>query len=178
MHRFHRTLLGHEKTKSDLEGIFKAVKAKFHEIPEFSQFVQGLKDQLGDMVGTMTHRLDVDFEAYNPVNFFHALRLQALEGKEPRTLEEMGTGEQQILAMAFAYAYARAFHGGILLVVEEPEAHLHPLAQEWLAKRMSAMTQGGLQVVITTHSPAFVDVTKLEGLVRVEKIDGATSVVQ
>ncbi|RMD62572.1 hypothetical protein D6833_06720, partial [Candidatus Parcubacteria bacterium] len=146
--------------------------------PEFKAFVESLQQEMDGLVSTMPHRLDVDFEAYNPVNFFHALRLQAPEKDEPRTLEEMGTGEQQVLALAFAHAYAKAFHGGLVLIVEEPEAHLHPLAQQWLGYRLRSQCREGLQLVITTHSPAFVDVEGLEGLVLVHKKQGQTRVYQ
>jgi len=178
MHRFHQALSGHTKVRGELENLFEQVKEKFHEVPQFRSFVESLQKELGDLVGGMQHRLQVDFEAYNPVNFFHALRLQAVEGEEPRTLEEMGTGEQQILALAFAYAYAKAFHGGIILVIEEPEAHLHPLAQQWLARRLRKRCADGLQLIITTHSPAFVSVEGLEGLVLVYKEGGATRIRQ
>ncbi|AEB11861.1 ATP-dependent nuclease [Marinithermus hydrothermalis] len=178
MHRFHRALSGHDQVRNDLENLFGQIKGKFHEVPEFKDFVENLQDEFGDLIANMPHRLQVDFEAYNPVNFFHALRLHAAEGDEPRTLEEMGTGEQQVLALAFAYAYARAFHGGILLVVEEPEAHLHPLAQRWLARRLRSRCQQGLQVLLTTHSPAFVSIEGLEGLVLVYKEEGSTRVRQ
>ncbi len=178
MHRFHRALGAQDQVKQDLEAIFDQTRSKFREVPEFATFVQDLTEQLRELVGSMTHRLEVDFEAYNPVNFFHALRLQAVEGGAPRALEEMGTGEQQVLALALAHAYARAFHGGIVLVIEEPEAHLHPLAQEWLAKRLKAQCAAGLQLVVTTHSPAFVDMESLEGLVLVYKDGGQTRVRQ
>ena len=178
MHRFHRSLSDHEGVRQDLEQLFLQTKEKFHEIPEFKRFVDSLQSELSDLVSTMSHRLEVDFEAYNPVNFFHALRLQAVEGNTPRTLEEMGTGEQQVLALAFAYAYAKAFHGGIVLVIEEPEAHLHPLAQRWLARRLRSRCEEGLQIVITTHSPAFLSIEDLEGIVLVYKEDGATKVRQ
>ena len=161
-----------------LQSIFEETKKKFAEIPEFANFVNELQKQMAEMVASMSHRLDVDFEAYNPVNFFQALRLQASEAGEPRALDEMGTGEQQILAMAFAHAYAKAFHGGILLVLEEPEAHLHPLAQRWLASRLNQMCEGGLQIIVTTHSPAFIDITNLEGLALVRKELGETKIVQ
>ncbi len=178
MRRFHRALSSHEGVRQDLEHLFQQTKDKFHEIPEFNEFVSELQSELSDLVATMSHRLEVDFEAYNPVNFFHALRLQAVEGNTPRTLEEMGTGEQQVLALAFAYAYAKAFHGGIVLVIEEPEAHLHPLAQRWLARRLRSRCEEGLQIVITTHSPAFLAIEDLEGLVLVYKENGATKVRQ
>jgi len=178
MHRFHEALTGNQAVRSDLEGLFKEIKQKFHEIPQFRDFVTGLQKELEDLVTSMPHRLQVDFEAYNPVNFFHALRLQAAERNEPRTLEEMGTGEQQVLMLAFAYAYAKAFHQGIVLVIEEPEAHLHPLAQQWLAQRLKSRCSEGLQVLITTHSPAFISVEGLEGLVLVYKENGSTRVRQ
>jgi len=178
MHRFHRALTENEAVRDDLKALFEGIKQKFHEIPEFSSFVAGLQRELGDLIASMPHRLQVDFEAYNPVNFFHALRLQATEGNEPRTLEEMGTGEQQVLALAFAYAYAKSFHRGIVLVIEEPEAHLHPLAQQWLAQRLKSRCSEGLQVLITTHSPAFISVEGLEGLVLVYKENGSTRVRQ
>jgi putative ATP-dependent endonuclease of OLD family len=178
MHKFHDVMLAHADVKDELEKLFASTKEKFLQIPEFADFLRELRDQFDEMAGSMTYRLQVDFEAYNPVNFFHALRLQAAEGSEPRTLEEMGTGEQQILAMAFAYAYAKAFHGGIVLVLEEPEAHLHPLAQAWLGKRLNDMAAAGLQVLLTTHSASFVDVANLEGLVLVRKVCGQTRTVQ
>jgi putative ATP-dependent endonuclease of OLD family len=178
MHKFHKALLANDATRSELEGLFLSVKDKFKEIPEFSAFTEQLKDRLGDFVSSMTHSLEVDFEAYNPTNFFHALRLQAQADGAARTLEEMGTGEEQILALSFAYAYAQAFHGGIVLVVEEPEAHLHPLAQQWLANRLTAMCEGGLQILITTHSPHLLDILHLDGLVLITKDDEGSKVTQ
>lgn len=178
MRRFHGALESHEDIKGELEVLFENTKAAFKKMPEFQGFVDGLQKDLTNLVASMTHQLDVDFEAYNPVNFFHALGLHASEDGEPRTLEEMGTGEQQILAMAFAHAYAKAFHTGVLLVIEEPEAHLHPLAQNWLSSRLSDMCHDGLQLVITTHSPAFIDILNLEGMVLVRKTEDGTSIVQ
>jgi putative ATP-dependent endonuclease of OLD family len=179
MHRFHKAMLENDTVREALQEIFRQTKEAFSVVAEFAAFRQSLREDFADLIKTMTHRLDVDFEAYNPVNFFHALRLQADEGGEPRTLEELGTGEEQMLALAFAHAYAKAFHGGILLAIEEPEAHFHPLAQEWLAKKITLMAKDGLQIVLTTHSPAFVDLLNIDGLALVSKSeDSGTSVVQ
>ncbi len=178
MHRFHKALSEDDDTRADLLRLFGEVRNKFNQIQPFADFAAVLRERLGDFAQGMSHRLEVDFEAYNPVNFFHALRLQAQEGEERRTLAEMGTGEQQILALSFAYAYASAFHEGVLLIIEEPEAHLHPLAQQWLASRLGAMSAEGLQIVLTTHSSHFLDVLSLPGLVLVRKVDGATVATQ
>jgi putative ATP-dependent endonuclease of OLD family len=98
-----------------------------------------------------------------------------------RSFDELGTGQSQVLALAFAYAYAMAYgqSEGTVLVIDEPEANLHPLAQQWLATRLDQLAAPGLQVVVTTHSPHFVDLARPENLVMVSKgKDGATQVVQ
>jgi len=83
--------------------------------------------------------------------------------------------------MAFGYAYAAAFGGGgLILVLEEPEAHLHPLAQQWLARQLRRVASAGAQVLVTTHSPYFLDISKpgTNVLVRKGGEDAATRVVQ
>jgi predicted ATP-dependent endonuclease of OLD family len=65
-----------------------------------------------------------------------------------------------------------------ILGIEEPESHLHPLAQRWLSKNIKKMCSEGLQVIITTHSPEFFDIEGLEGFVKVYKGDGVTKIVQ
>lgn len=178
MLRFHRALTSQPKVKSELEELFEEIRGKFQGIDVFNSFLSSLQNDFEDLSANMTHRLKVDFSAYNPTNFFHALKLQAVENGAPRTIEELGTGEEQILAMAFAHAYAKAFHTGILLIIEEPEAHLHPLMQEWLAKKINKMAKDGLQILITTHSPAFLDMLNLEGVVLVRKKNGSTTTTQ
>lgn len=42
-----------------------------------------------------------------------------------------------------------------LLIIEEPEAHLHPKNQRILARAISQMVNAGLRVLVTTHSDYF-----------------------
>ena len=46
---------------------------------------------------------------------------------------------------------------GDLLVVEEPEAHLHPAAQQKMAAALAYMVRIGLRVLVTTHSHYIVE---------------------
>lgn len=41
---------------------------------------------------------------------------------------------------------------GDTLIIEEPEAHLHPAAQTQMAKTLAALVRAGVRVVVTTHS--------------------------
>ncbi|NOZ28519.1 MAG: AAA family ATPase [Chloroflexi bacterium] len=179
MRKFHAVLTSDSDRVNRLKAAFRDLEAIFHEVEEFARFEEGLAQQFGEMFAGMSYGLHVDFSAYDPSRFFHSLRVVPKEGDERRTFDELGTGQEQILALAFAHAYARAFYGGIILVIEEPEAHLHPLAQRWLAQQIKRMCADGLQVILTTHSPAFIDILNLEGLVLVRKDEnGATHVHQ
>ena len=44
-----------------------------------------------------------------------------------------------------------------LMIVEEPESHLHPIAQQRLAALLTLMIRAGFRVLITTHSDYFVE---------------------
>lgn len=178
MRKFHAHLTQEEERVNRLKQKFEEVKQIFGEVSEFAGFQSELAKQFQEMFTGMTYGLQIDFSAYDPSNFFHSLRVLPEETGQVRTFEELGSGQEQLLALAFAYAYAKAFYGGIVLIIEEPEAHLHPLAQQWLARKIRQMAKDGLQVVLTTHSPAFVDLLDLEGIVVVRKVDNATTVKQ
>ena len=45
---------------------------------------------------------------------------------------------------------------GDLLILEEPESHLHPAAQRQLARGIVRLVNAGVRVLITTHSETFV----------------------
>ena len=46
-------------------------------------------------------------------------------------------------------------HPGDLLILEEPESHLHPAAQLQMARGIARLVNAGVQVLITTHSNDF-----------------------
>jgi putative ATP-dependent endonuclease of OLD family len=179
MHRFHKALIQEQDRVSRLKSKFEEVVQIFQEVDAFAEFQKNLAQQFGEMFRGMSYGLQVDFSAYDPSRFFRSLQVVPKEGNEVRTFEELGTGQEQLLALVFAHAYAKAFYGGIVLAIEEPEAHLHPLAQEWLARKIHQMAADGLQIVVTTHSPHFIDILNLEGLVLVRKNhENATVVCQ
>ncbi len=125
------------------------------------------------------HKLEIDLSAYDPNNYFHSLKIIAMEGDDVRSFTEFGTGEQQILLMSFIKAYAETFKGeNFILGIEEPEAHLHPIAQRWLSINLSDIAKSGVQVIITTHSPEFLDIENLEGFVKVYREDKITKAKQ
>ena len=59
---------------------------------------------------------------------------------------------------------------GLLLLVEEPELYLRPQAQRYLYRLLREFALAGNQVIYSTHSPAFLNVSRLEELVFVERL--------
>ena len=58
---------------------------------------------------------------------------------------------------------------GDLLIIDEPEAHLHPAAQQQMAAALAFMVRSGLRVLITTHSHYMVE--QLSNFVMAWKLD-------
>jgi len=169
---FHDKLTDDEQKVEKLKELFGNIKETFLEVKEFHDFTTNMSSIAGQMLSNMSHALEFDFSAYDPSNYFKTMKVHPTEGGHSRAIEELGTGQQQILALSFAHAYAKSFlNHGLIFILDEPEAHLHPLAQKWLAKQMFQMAQDGLQIIITTHSPYFIDLNYLDGIYVTRKID-------
>jgi len=68
----------------------------------------------------------------------------------------------------------------VLLLFEEPEAFLHPCQQELLNNNLKKMAYGSQQVLITSHSPAFVskNIESLSSLIKICKPSAVSEVHQ
>ncbi|MEJ5265768.1 MAG: AAA family ATPase [Bacteroidales bacterium] len=175
---FHEKLTSDEMRVNKLKELYSQILKIFDDVEEFKDFKGKMSSITGKFIQNMTHGLQLDFSAYDPSNYFKNLRVLPHENNESRNFDELGTGQQQILALSFAHAYAQCFKNerGLILIIDEPEVHLHPLAQKWLAKTLFDMAKDGLQVVITTHSPYFIDLEFLEGIYLVRKDSEGTYV--
>jgi putative ATP-dependent endonuclease of the OLD family len=84
-------------------------------------------------------------------------------------MDENGLGYNNLLYMAVllaAIADAPQDEEPTLrvLLVEEPEAHLHPQLQDLLMRFLESQAVGPTQVVLTTHSPSFASSARVERL--------------
>ena len=74
---------------------------------------------------------------------------------------EVGNGLQSVLDIAFAIDETKTRSNYYLLVVEEPEAFLHPSAQRELVNALRKYSEKrNTQVIVTTHSPIVLDECK------------------
>lgn len=91
-------------------------------------------------------------------------------GKRTLSLDYFGDGIQHLLILAVEMARRER----CVILLEEPEAHLHPALQRHLLNFIRDDTRN--QYVITTHSPVFLDTHLADTIYRVEH-DGVRTVV-
>ncbi|MGH2800833.1 MAG: ATP-dependent nuclease, partial [Thermoleophilaceae bacterium] len=79
------------------------------------------------------------------------------------------TGQALSVVDALESCCARGL-SGLLLLIEEPELYLRPQAQRYLYRLLREFALAGNQVIYSTHSPAFLNVARLDELVFVERL--------
>lgn len=139
--------------------LMKAANTALGEIESLRFAREGVEQNLEAMTGGGRYRQRTALEFDDPVFNQIVNRLRAkIGGEAPLSMDENGLGFNNLLYMAVLIA---AFGGEPVgtdpclrvLVIEEPEAHLHPQLQELLAGFLETSANGHTQLVATSHSP-------------------------
>lgn len=76
--------------------------------------------------------------------------LIVINGEDKSNLKDVGVGVAQVLPIIVAAYFAQPNH---VVIVEEPESHLHPLAQRELANLFAEVSENrNVQFIVETHS--------------------------
>lgn len=71
-------------------------------------------------------------------------------GDQANNLKDVGVGVSQVIPVIVAALFAQSGH---IVIVEEPESHLHPLAQSKLAELLAHVSrERNVQFIVETHS--------------------------
>ena len=92
-------------------------------------------------------KIEVRFNPFGSPEFFYRADATGSEELPLQQASSMVSG----MASLVLFLYWRVQSGNIL-VIEEPEAHVHPAKQTELARQLVRMVRAGIRVVITTHS--------------------------
>lgn len=86
----------------------------------------------------------------------------------PETFLELPAVSSTVRDLAPLSIYLKCYlDKGDLIIIDEPEMNLHPLAQAKFVELVGMMVNAGLNVILTTHSPYMVD--HLSNLIKAEK---------
>lgn len=167
--------------QADREGLVKVAQeankelAKHPKVRRAVELVRGVLDEM-TLAG---HRQQSDI-AFADAEFAALVRqlLARLGETRVRELAESGLGYQNLLYMAVLLAHlGEADPKQVplrVLLVEEPEAHLHPQLQDLLLRYLQEPSETGTnrQVIVTSNSPQFAAAAELNRLVVITRPRG------
>lgn len=118
------------------------------------------------MEGVTELRIEHDFEHSQSDKITLVVKEGGMESRFKS--DEISSGSKEILVLLTQIFSAQ--QNTDLLVLEEPELHLHPGAEKKIFDIISEITDnGGPQIIISTHSEVFVDHSQVDNLVSVRK---------
>jgi putative ATP-dependent endonuclease of the OLD family len=138
--------------------------------PPILQLEQLMNEELRGITGFSS--LSLAFEPPELMDSLKALRIRVREqpGTTENPAEELGQGFQSAVVIALVRSYQRMRQSEPLLLIEEPEAYLHPQARRAFNDILSRISeQGSYQILCTTHSTEFVDLAHPDRIYAVRK---------
>jgi energy-coupling factor transporter ATP-binding protein EcfA2 len=172
-------LIGTEGFPDEFDGKAKELASRIREKP-----VEALEDLLNTEMSGVSgfHDLELSFEPPDLYAILRAIQIHVRESPDlPKgRAEELGQGLQSAMVIALARAYQTLHQVNPVLLLEEPEAFLHPQARRAFHSLLQNTAQSkGCQVFYSTHSTEFIDMTRSERIFLTRKdATAGTSVIR
>ncbi len=165
-----RLLQGVSKQFKEDADRYKAFREKFEEAREVMRtdaFVE-LETKVIEHLRAHTGLPDVSviLDEVDPINLYKTFSVLFKDEKtpEPVDAERMGSGIQSAVVISLLQTYRELRKENAVLLFEEPELFLHPHGRRHLFRLLCDLAGNGTQVLYTTHSQDFVDLTKLDNV--------------
>lgn len=125
-----------------------------------------LREQLTKFLGQDLSSLEISL--LNIEQPFSKGFLSFREGSNQVDLEGAGSGISMLVALMLLEQVGERAGDDLILLIDEPELHLHPQLQLRLAQHFHGTSA---QTIVTTHSPLFVDLGNWRGISRMTPTD-------
>nr|MBI4156306.1 AAA family ATPase [Candidatus Woesearchaeota archaeon] len=154
---------------SGLNSKFDEVKSQL-ETEKFKEFEKTFKDAFNEHVLPTQNEIDIGFKAFDPKSYYKTIEIIPKEYGDIRNIDQMGEGMKNLIFIALFRAYAKSFPKSTIFLIEEPELYLHPQGRADLFNIFKTLSEGGSQIIYSTHSQEFIDIERFSSIGLVNKI--------
>lgn len=135
------------KNSDSIPNINEALDEKIKRDKVKNEFLGLAIEKFKEISGIRVH-LDV-IDNYNP--FRNACFAENKDNNQQIPLSNFGSGYEMIFALLYSYYMAKQSGKQLIVLIDEPELHLHPALQEQFVKFIIEISKE-TQVFLTTHS--------------------------
>ncbi len=180
------------ETDTDIQNFFKSIATKaINEEINTNDVEEGVSQKLQEILAKITAKInsvvgvDEKVEAEVSFDWSKLIKTTFRSHNENNNIERIplssrGDGFRRITMMAYFEYLAEENNSkqNIVFGFEEPETFLHPSAQEKLFEKLSALSENGYQVVISSHSSIIVAKSQLDKIIHIIKNNGTIEISQ
>lgn len=158
--------------RTTLVDIMTTANEALSDVPAIRASAKAIGDRLAKITGagTFVHNSDIGFAESRYERIVSSL--QAIAGDDELLhLAQNGLGYNNLLYIAVILAALESNESEALnvLLIEEPEAHLHPQLQALLMQYFEGLSTKRTQLLVTTHSAQFASSARLERITVLER---------
>ncbi len=123
---------------------------------ENSKFSIQVENWMNVILGDVSFSVSTDYmKAITDIRYGNEL------AEDPVLPTMTGFGISYILSIVTAGLWCASLEN-VTLMIENPEAHLHPAAQSRMGKFLECLTSAGVQVIVETHSEHIIDGVRVQ----------------
>lgn len=161
------------KQDDDQLSLLREVLSQAHillKTDQYDFFENELKSAFLSQLKTANYDVYFEFRTLEETNLYKGLFPTIIEHGFSRNPTEIGSGIRNVLVLSLFQAFAKTFKGCSILGIEEPELYLHPHAQRSLMKQFETLSASGSQLFLSTHNSHFIDLTRTDRIVLVDRV--------